>query len=124
MDKAGWPEFLVYALDRPLAFAIMHLAARLGRAAHLPPIGTFVNDADIGRADNEHLTFATGIHYRLGAMLAWAEAQIIFGTLARRYPKVELLNRPSNGGTRSCFVAPRPYASRLDLSCVSPSIWY
>jgi cytochrome P450 len=49
MDKAGWHEFLVYALNRPLAFAIMHLAARLGRAAHLPLIGTFVNDAEIAR---------------------------------------------------------------------------
>ena len=49
MDKAGWHEFLVYALNRPLAFAIIHLAARLGPAAHLPPIGTFVNDAEIAR---------------------------------------------------------------------------
>jgi hypothetical protein len=49
MDKAGWHEFLVYALNRPLAFAITHLAARLGPAAHLPPIGTFVNDAEIAR---------------------------------------------------------------------------
>jgi cytochrome P450 len=45
---------------------------------------------DIGRADNEHLTFGGGIHYCLGAMLARAEAQIIFGSLARRYPKIEL----------------------------------
>jgi cytochrome P450 len=49
MDKAGWHEFLVYALNRPLAFAIIRLAARLGQAAHLPPIGTFVNDAEIAR---------------------------------------------------------------------------
>jgi hypothetical protein len=49
MDKADWHEFLVYALNRPLALAIMYLAARLGRAAHLPPIGTFVNDAEIAR---------------------------------------------------------------------------
>ena len=46
MDKAGWHEFLVYALNRPLAFAIIQLAAQLGRAAHLPSIGTFVNDAE------------------------------------------------------------------------------
>jgi hypothetical protein len=45
---------------------------------------------DIRRADNEHLTFGGGVHYCLGAMLARAEAQIIFGTLARRYPKMEL----------------------------------
>jgi hypothetical protein len=49
MDKAGWHEFLIYALNRPLGFAIIHLAARLGQAAHLPPIGTFVNDAEIAR---------------------------------------------------------------------------
>src|ERR1700751_6192619 len=49
MDKAGWHEFLVYALNRPLAFAIIQLAARLGRAAHWPFIGTFVNDAEIAR---------------------------------------------------------------------------
>jgi cytochrome P450 len=57
MDKASWHEFLVYALNRPLAFAIMDLAARLGRVAHLPPIGTFVNDAEIARevlTDTEH----------------------------------------------------------------------
>jgi len=49
MDKAGWHEFLVYALNRPLPFAVMHLAAQLGRAAHLPLIGTFINDAEIAR---------------------------------------------------------------------------
>jgi len=45
---------------------------------------------NIARADNEHLTFGGGIHYCLGAMLARAEAQVIFATLARRYPKMEL----------------------------------
>ncbi|MBV8358742.1 MAG: cytochrome P450 [Deltaproteobacteria bacterium] len=45
---------------------------------------------DIGRADNEHLTFGGGIHYCLGAMLGRVEAQIVFSTLARRYPKMEL----------------------------------
>jgi cytochrome P450 len=49
MDKARWHEFLVYALNRPLPFAVMHLAAQLGRAAHLPLIGTFINDAEIAR---------------------------------------------------------------------------
>ena len=49
MDKAGRHEFLVYALNRPLAFAIIQLAARLGRAAHLPSIGTLINDAEIAR---------------------------------------------------------------------------
>src|SRR5271169_2321752 len=71
MDKAGWHEFLVYALNRPLAFAIIHLAARLGPAAHLPPIGTFVNDAEIAREVltdtahfDSHSPVASGFSFR------------------------------------------------------------
>ena len=45
---------------------------------------------DIGRDDNEHLTFGGGIHYCLGATLARAEARVIFTTLAHRYPNMRL----------------------------------
>ncbi len=45
---------------------------------------------DIDRLNNEPLAFGGGIHYCLGAALARAEAQIVFGTLLRRYPKLEL----------------------------------
>ena len=45
---------------------------------------------DIDRPDNEPLAFGGGIHYCLGAALARAEAQIVFGTLLRRYPTLEL----------------------------------
>jgi cytochrome P450 len=45
---------------------------------------------DVGRADKEHLAFGAGIHYCLGAILAGAEAAIIFETLFRRYPLLEL----------------------------------
>ncbi len=45
---------------------------------------------DIDRSNNEALAFGGGIHYCLGAALARTEAQIVFGTLLRRYPNLEL----------------------------------
>ena len=48
---------------------------------------------DIDRPNNEPLAFGGGIHYCLGAALARTEAQIVFGTLLRRYPNLELAER-------------------------------
>ena len=62
---------------------------------------------DIGRADNEHVTFGGGIHYCLGAMLARAEAQIIFSTLARRYPKMELAQQETEWRGTISFRGPK-----------------
>jgi cytochrome P450 len=45
---------------------------------------------DIDRPDNEPVSFGGGIHYCLGAALARAEAEIVFGTLFRRYPNLDL----------------------------------
>jgi cytochrome P450 len=45
---------------------------------------------DIGREDNQHLTFSHGIHYCLGAALARLEGQVVFSTLAKRYPDMQL----------------------------------
>ena len=45
---------------------------------------------DIGREDNQHLTFSHGIHYCLGAALARLEGQVVFSTLAQRFPDMEL----------------------------------
>ena len=56
---------------------------------------------DLDRPDNEHLAFGGGIHYCLGAGLARVEAQIIFGTLLRRYPHLELAEE--NIGWRAGF---------------------
>ncbi|MEY2431429.1 MAG: hypothetical protein QOC92_1154, partial [Acidimicrobiaceae bacterium] len=45
---------------------------------------------DIGREDNQHLTFSHGIHYCLGAALARLEGQVVFSTLAQRFPDMQL----------------------------------
>jgi cytochrome P450 len=45
---------------------------------------------DIARRDNAHLGFGHGMHYCLGAALARAEADVVFGMLLRRYPDLAL----------------------------------
>jgi cytochrome P450 len=45
---------------------------------------------DIGRKPNPHLAFGDGVHYCVGSHLAKMEAEIAFGCLLRRLPKLSL----------------------------------
>jgi cytochrome P450 len=69
---------------------------------------------DIGRADNQHLTFSHGVHYCLGAALARVEGQETFAALARRFPHLELAAEPVHRdhfvlrGYREIVPAPDP----------------
>jgi cytochrome P450 len=57
MDKAQRREWLVYALNRPLAFAVLEIAGWLGAIVRVPRVGHVVSDAEIGRrvlTDTEH----------------------------------------------------------------------
>ena len=45
---------------------------------------------DLARADNRHVAFGWASHFCFGAPLARIEAQVAFGTLLRRLPRLEL----------------------------------
>ncbi len=49
---------------------------------------------DIRRNDGAHLAFSYGIHYCLGAALARLEGQVTIGSLARRFPNMEIVTEP------------------------------
>ena len=59
---------------------------------------------DVGRAENQHLTFSHGIHYCLGAALARLEGQVVFDRLVRQYPTLRLACDPSEIEYREHFV--------------------
>ena len=58
---------------------------------------------DIGRADNQHLTFSHGIHYCLGAALARLEGQVVFEIARDSVPDV------AAGGRCRRHRVPRPF---------------
>jgi cytochrome P450 len=56
-----------------------------------PEVFADPESVDITRANaKQHIAFSHGIHHCLGAALARLEGQIWFGTLARRFPDLEL----------------------------------
>jgi len=72
---------------RPGTIVLMVLAA----ANRDPEVFERPHEFDIGRANaREHLAFAAGIHYCLGASLARLEGEIAFRALAERLPHLEI----------------------------------
>ena len=45
---------------------------------------------DLARAEDHHLSFGFGVHFCLGASLARLEAELAFGALLERFPRLEL----------------------------------
>ncbi|MEU9889020.1 cytochrome P450 [Sphaerisporangium sp. NPDC051011] len=66
------------------------VAASLVAANRDPRVFDEPDVLDIGRPANPHLAFGQGRHHCLGAALARAQARIAIGTLARRFPDMDL----------------------------------
>jgi cytochrome P450 len=70
------------------------LALLFGSANHDPEVFPRPDHLDLTREHNPHMSFGAGIHFCLGAPLARVELQTSFGTLLRRFPRMELVEEP------------------------------
>jgi len=57
-----------------------------------PTVFTDPHRLDLGRSPNPHVGFGGGAHFCLGAALARLEGRIAIGALARRFPRLSLLD--------------------------------
>ena len=87
---------------RPVSFGDVDVAPNtmvmtvLGAANHDPAVFDDPHTLRLDRPNaRNHLGFAAGVHYCLGASLAKLEATVAIGTLIRRFPGLELAGDPS-----------------------------
>ena len=62
----------------------------LGAANHDPAVFVDPEKFDVARTPNQHLGFAQGNHFCLGAFLARMETKVALKTLLERFPKLDL----------------------------------
>jgi cytochrome P450 len=62
----------------------------LGAANRDPERYADPNHFDVTRSEGKHLSFGLGIHFCIGASLVRLEAEIVFATVLRRFPHLQL----------------------------------
>jgi len=103
------------------SFLLTSLASANRDAAHFGPTA---DELDVARADaGQHVAFGGGVHHCLGAALARLEGQVAVGGLVRRYPRMELTDKPLvwNGRLvlRGLTALPVAIGSRISCPCTS-----
>ncbi|WP_173140848.1 cytochrome P450 [Kibdelosporangium persicum] len=70
------------------------VALLIGAANRDPKVFSRPDDVDITRRGNDHLALGHGVHFCLGGPLARLQGQVVFSTLARRFPGTKLAADP------------------------------
>jgi cytochrome P450 len=78
------------ALDGATLPARAMVICGIGAANRDPDVFPDPDRLDLGRADDHHLSLGFGAHFCLGAPLARLEAEVAFGALLERFPKLAL----------------------------------
>jgi cytochrome P450 len=94
---------------QPGTIVVALIASANRDPAHFPDADRF----DVGRTDNDHLSFGLGAHYCLGAALARLEGQVALGALLRRFP--DFTGHPDPPGFKPSVVLRGPTALPLRL---------
>jgi cytochrome P450 len=71
------------------------LALEFASANRDPDVFERADEIVLDRHPNPYLSFGAGIHYCLGAPLAKAEFEIVFGQILERLPRLELVRQPA-----------------------------
>jgi cytochrome P450 StaP len=73
-----------------------HIALMNASGNHDPKIYKNPMIFDITRKPNKHLTFGVGQRFCMGANLARMEAKVLFDSIFRKFPKLEIIEPPEN----------------------------
>ena len=81
----------------------------LGSANRDPDLCADPDRFDITRAPVQHLSFAFGLHFCIGAALARMEAGIALGSLLRHFPRLRLVSDEPRWRSDRCFAGWKLY---------------